>query len=115
VPAESHSPRLTCSQISDSSATSRAGTTCSVGSLTVESSRRPLAEVLEDPSEFDLDEVNEALQGPFHVLREHGLDSRLADVIDRLAYIHSLMGLHHQSDRGAGYRTLAGDRWAGIR
>ena len=45
-----------------------------------------LADVVEDPSRFDLDEVNEALQGPFLVLREHGLDPRLVDVIDRLAY-----------------------------
>jgi hypothetical protein len=45
-----------------------------------------LAEVLEDPSEFRLDDVNEALQSPFIVLREHGVDPRLASVIDRLAY-----------------------------
>jgi pRiA4b ORF-3-like protein len=45
-----------------------------------------LAEVLDHPSQFDLDEVNEVLQGPFIVLREHGLDPRLVDVIDRLAY-----------------------------
>ncbi len=45
-----------------------------------------LAEVLEDPSLFDLDEVNEALQTPFIVLRDHGLDPRLAALIDRLTY-----------------------------
>ena len=45
-----------------------------------------LAEVLEDPSLFDLDEVNEALQNPFIMLREHGLDPRLAALIDRLTY-----------------------------
>ena len=45
-----------------------------------------LAEVLEDPSLFDLDEVNEALQNPFIVLRDHGLDPRLAALIDRLTY-----------------------------
>ena len=45
-----------------------------------------LAEVLEDPSRFDLDEVNEALQNPFLVLRDHGLDPRLAALIDRLTY-----------------------------
>jgi Plasmid pRiA4b ORF-3-like protein len=45
-----------------------------------------LAEVLEDPSRFDVGEVNEALQSPFIVLREHGLDARLAGVIDRLTY-----------------------------
>jgi hypothetical protein len=45
-----------------------------------------LAEVLQEPSLFDLDEVNEALQNPFIVLREHGLDPRLATLIDRLTY-----------------------------
>ena len=45
-----------------------------------------LAEVLEDPSLFDLGEVNEALQNPFIVLRDHGLDPRLAALIDRLTY-----------------------------
>ena len=45
-----------------------------------------LAEVLEAPSEFDLAEVNNALQSPFIVLREHGVDSRLVGLIDRLAY-----------------------------
>jgi hypothetical protein len=45
-----------------------------------------LAEVLEDPSRFDLDEVNEALQNPFIVLRDHGIDPRLATLIDRLTY-----------------------------
>jgi hypothetical protein len=45
-----------------------------------------LAEVLEDPSRFDLGEVNEALQSPFMVLRDHGLDPRLAALIDRLTY-----------------------------
>jgi hypothetical protein len=45
-----------------------------------------LAEVLEEPSRFDLDEINEALQAPFLVLRDHGLDPRLAALIDRLTY-----------------------------
>ena len=45
-----------------------------------------LAEVLEDPSLFSVGEVNEALQSPFIVLREHGFDPRLVDVIDRLTY-----------------------------
>jgi len=45
-----------------------------------------LAEVLEEPSRFDLGEVNEALQNPFIVLRDHGLDPRLAALIDRLTY-----------------------------
>ncbi|MHB8695671.1 MAG: plasmid pRiA4b ORF-3 family protein [Solirubrobacteraceae bacterium] len=45
-----------------------------------------LAEVLEDPSLFDLGEVNEALRSPFMVLCEHGFDPRLAGLIDRLTY-----------------------------
>jgi hypothetical protein len=45
-----------------------------------------LAEVIEDPSRFALDEVNEALQTRFMVLSDHGIDPRLATVIDRLAY-----------------------------
>lgn len=35
---------------------------------------------------FDIDEVNQALQSPFIVLREHGLDPRLVAAIDRLTY-----------------------------
>ncbi|MFL5863887.1 MAG: IS1096 element passenger TnpR family protein, partial [Solirubrobacteraceae bacterium] len=45
-----------------------------------------LAEVLENPSRFDLDEVNEALQTRFMVLSDHGIDPRLAALIDRLTY-----------------------------
>jgi hypothetical protein len=45
-----------------------------------------LAEVLEDPSRFDLSEVNEALQSPFMVLHKHGFDPRLVALIDRLTY-----------------------------
>ena len=45
-----------------------------------------LAEVLEDPSLFDLAQVNEALQSPFLVLREHGIEPRLVALIDRLTY-----------------------------
>jgi len=45
-----------------------------------------LAEVLEEPSLFDLAQVNEALQSPFLVLREQGIDPRLVALIDRLTY-----------------------------
>jgi len=45
-----------------------------------------LAEVLEEPSLLDLGDVNEALQNPFIVLRDHGLDPRLVALIDRLTY-----------------------------
>src|SRR5581483_748799 len=45
-----------------------------------------LAEVLDDPSRFVLDEVNEALQNPFMVLSDHGIDPRMTALIDRLTY-----------------------------
>lgn len=45
-----------------------------------------LAEILDDPASFDLDEINVALRSPFIVLREHGLDRRLVALIDRLTY-----------------------------
>jgi hypothetical protein len=45
-----------------------------------------LAEVIEEPSLFDLGGVNEALQAPFIVLRDCGLDPRLVALIDRLTY-----------------------------
>jgi Plasmid pRiA4b ORF-3-like protein len=45
-----------------------------------------LAEVLEDPAGFDLDEINQALNDPY--LRLHGsrLDPRLAELLNRLRY-----------------------------
>lgn len=43
-----------------------------------------LAEVLDDPAHFDLDEINEALGSPFLVLRERGADPRLVDLVGRL-------------------------------
>jgi len=45
-----------------------------------------LAEVLEDPARFDLDEINQALNDPY--LRLHGsrLDPRLAELLNRLRY-----------------------------
>ena len=45
-----------------------------------------LAGVLDDPSRFGVGEVNEALQSPFIVLREHGVDPRLVALVDRLAF-----------------------------
>lgn len=45
-----------------------------------------LAEVLEDPSRFVIDEVNTALRSPFMILHEHGLEPRLVALIDRLTY-----------------------------
>jgi hypothetical protein len=45
-----------------------------------------LAEVLDDPARFELDEVNQALRSPYFLLREAGLDPRLVDLVNRLAY-----------------------------
>lgn len=45
-----------------------------------------LAEVLDDPARFDLDEVNRALRAPYFALREAGLDTRFVDLVNRLAY-----------------------------
>lgn len=43
-----------------------------------------LAEVLQDPARFELDEINRALRGPYFVLRDNGVDERLLGVVDRL-------------------------------
>ncbi|MDE3130152.1 MAG: plasmid pRiA4b ORF-3 family protein, partial [Acidobacteriota bacterium] len=45
-----------------------------------------LAEVLEDPARFEIDEVNRALRAPYFALREAGIDPRLVDLVNRLAY-----------------------------
>ncbi len=45
-----------------------------------------LAEVLDDPARFDLDELNRALREPYFVLREYGVDPRLVDLVNRLRY-----------------------------
>jgi hypothetical protein len=43
-----------------------------------------LAEVLDDPAHFDLDEINRALINPFIQLLDAGLDQRLHDLLPRL-------------------------------
>ncbi len=43
-----------------------------------------LAEVLDDPAAFDLDEINQALLNPYIVLREIGLPPRLIDLLGHL-------------------------------
>ncbi|WP_231976691.1 plasmid pRiA4b ORF-3 family protein [Mycobacterium sp. E740] len=43
-----------------------------------------LAQVLDDPARFEPDEVNAALRGTYFVIREAGLDARLADLVRRL-------------------------------
>ena len=45
-----------------------------------------LAEVLDDPAHFDLEETNEALRDPYLMLREYGLDERLVYLVNRLRY-----------------------------
>lgn len=45
-----------------------------------------LAEVLDDPTLFELDEINQALRAPYFILREHGVDQRLVDLVHRLHY-----------------------------
>jgi hypothetical protein len=45
-----------------------------------------LAEVLDDPARFDIDEVNQALRSPYFALREAGIDVRVVDLINRLSY-----------------------------
>lgn len=45
-----------------------------------------LAEVLDDPGLFDIDEVNQALQAPYFALREAGVRPDLVDLVNRLAY-----------------------------
>ena len=45
-----------------------------------------LAEVLDDPAHFDLDELNQALQRPYFALREYGVDPRLVDLVNRLRF-----------------------------
>jgi hypothetical protein len=45
-----------------------------------------LAEVLEDPAYFDVDEINQALDDPYMQLRVSGFDPRLTDLLNRLRY-----------------------------
>ena len=45
-----------------------------------------LAEVLDDPAHFDIDEINLALRAPYFALREAGVNPDLVDLVNRLAY-----------------------------
>jgi hypothetical protein len=45
-----------------------------------------LAEVLEDPAQFDLDEINQALNDPYLQLRDKGADPRLVEILNKLRY-----------------------------
>jgi hypothetical protein len=40
--------------------------------------------VVNDPADFDLDALNQALRAPYFVLREYGVDERLVDLVNRL-------------------------------
>ncbi len=45
-----------------------------------------LAEVLDDPSAFDIESVNQRLQQPYFVLADSGIDPRLIDLVHRLRF-----------------------------
>jgi Plasmid pRiA4b ORF-3-like protein len=45
-----------------------------------------LAEVLEDPAYFDVDEINQALDDPYMRVRVSGFEPRLVDLLNRLRY-----------------------------
>jgi hypothetical protein len=45
-----------------------------------------LAEIVPDPTYLAADTLNKALRGPIFVLREHGIDQRLIDLVHRLHY-----------------------------
>ncbi|ORB28067.1 plasmid pRiA4b ORF-3 family protein [Mycolicibacterium parafortuitum] len=45
-----------------------------------------LAEVPPDPARFEKDRINDALRGPYFVLREAKVDPRLVDLVHRLGY-----------------------------
>ena len=45
-----------------------------------------LAEVLEDPTHFDLDEINQSLNDPYMQLRVSGFDRRLVELLNMLQY-----------------------------
>lgn len=47
-------------------------------------SAEELAEVLDDPAHFDVDEVNVSLNDPFLILRDRGVSAPLVDLVNRL-------------------------------
>jgi hypothetical protein len=65
-----------------------------------------LAEILEDPAYFDLDEINQALDDPYMQLRVSGFNPRLVDLLNRLRYtaigddlVVRLMSLAHNQSQ----------------
>jgi hypothetical protein len=57
-----------------------------------------LAAVLDDPTRFGLDEINQALRAPYFILREHGVDQRLVDLVNRLRYTRAGKDLADRMD-----------------
>lgn len=45
-----------------------------------------IAFVVDNPAAFDVDEVNSALRAPHFLLREHGVDQRLVDLVHQLSF-----------------------------
>ena len=68
-----------------------------------------LAEVLDDPSRFEPDQINEALRGPFFILREYGVDRRLVDLVHRLHYTRAGRGLADRMIRLISGPTMLGE------
>ena len=42
--------------------------------------------MLDDPAHFDVEEVSQALRGPYLVFREYSVHPRLVDIVNRLRY-----------------------------
>ncbi len=76
LPAEDGSPTAVCVD------GRRAAPPEDCGGLT---DGQDLAEVLDDPAHFDLDEINRSLREPHFVLRELGVPDRLVEIAYRLA------------------------------
>jgi hypothetical protein len=80
-----------------------------------------LAEVLEDPERFEIDEINHALRSPYFALREGGVNPRLVDLVNRLAYrpggedltarAVKLIGQPALPERGELQESLKAFRW----
>lgn len=80
-----------------------------------------LAAVVPDPALFDLDSLNTALQTPYFVLTEHGVDQRLVELANRLRYtsagedfagrLLALVSEPTEPDRQELVAALAAYRW----
>lgn len=65
-----------------------------------------LAEVLDDPAHFDADEINRALRSPYLVLRDHGVDERLVELVRRLHHTEVGTGLADRTPALVSARTV---------